>query len=586
MVFRRDVKYQIAKKILKNVPNDHFLPPPYQLDLLDAAYERNTIICSSNELNKMFFVVNLIREMRFDNPGKQIIYFTDDTKMNSIDNFLTHHTGLSCYSFKYDEQNNIKKDFMDRLTSVVRKYDIILLSPWLIPVIVMLSSVNFFTKLIHQYFYLVVVDECHMVLDSNHPLSIVFGPNGPMLQNTEDFGPTATRQNMSDFNVSVTGKVRILCFTSALLPREITDPEKARLRLQTLEKRTSCRLETASELLTMLSLGARPQERVILCSKSSSIAAIPFHQFMLGVFREIKEFIIDIESNLPCTKSSSIGDSTSVVINSGGFRICVLDYCKRAISQCEEILNELGLWCAAQIVRVFAKHLIALDRQRSEILKNCELVNNDEKEKGEKEPNSSTSCKSSYKADILKDNEYSITIPKINDNEDRISYLLRLTVTQMCFLSRLFQMEFDSILTLEEFQRMISPKVLNLIEQLKLYKPSMNFRIEVAELPTAKNPPIITTNNKKYRKGGSRQRNSRCQTSKISNSSLSSMGFISCDVDSLSDSMSDTMSSLSDDDDDTRSVRSLNSTKSRLSTQSMKNLNSSSKSRKRKNRTL
>nr|ABQ02405.1 dicer [Schistosoma mansoni] len=584
MVVCRDVKYQIAKKILKNVPNDHFLPPPYQLDLLDAAYERNTIICSSNELNKMFFVVNLIREMRFDNPGKQIIYFTDDTKMNSIDNFLTHHTGLSCYSFKYDEQNNIKKDFMDRLTSVVRKYDIILLSPWLIPVIVMLSSVNFFTKLIHQYFYLVVVDECHMVLDSNHPLSIVFGPNGPMLQNTEDFGPTATRQNMSDFNVSVTGKVRILCFTSALLPREITDPEKARLRLQTLEKRTSCRLETASELLTMLSLGARPQERVILCSKSSSIAAIPFHQFMLGVFREIKEFIIDIESNLPCTKSSSIGDSTSVVINSGGFRICVLDYCKRAISQCEEILNELGLWCAAQIVRVFAKHLIALDRQRSEILKNCELVNNDEKEKGEKEPNSSTSCKSSYKADILKDNEYSITIPKINDNEDRISYLLRLTVTQMCFLSRLFQMEFDSILTLEEFQRMISPKVLNLIEQLKLYKPSMNFRIEVAELPTAKNPPIITTNNKKYRKGGSRQRNSRCQTSKISNSSLSSMGFISCDVDSLSDSMSDTMSSLSDDDDDTRSVRSLNSTKSRLSTQSMKNLNSSSKSRKRKNR--
>lgn len=114
---------------------------------------------------------------------------------------------------------------------------------------------------------------------------------------------------------------------------------------------------------------------------------------------------------------------------------------------------------------------------------------------------------------------------------------------------------------MEEFQRMISPKVLNLIEQLKLYKPSMNFRIEVAELPTTKNSPIITTN-KKYRKGGSRQRGGRCQTSKMSNSSsLSSMGFISCDVDSLSDSMSDTMSSLSDDDDDTRSVRSSNSIK-------------------------
>ncbi|CAH8862901.1 unnamed protein product [Trichobilharzia szidati] len=148
MVFRRDIKYQIAKKILENVPNDHFLPSPYQLDLLDAAYERNTIICSSNELNKMFFVVNLIREMRFDNPGKQVIYFTDDVKMSSIENFVTHHTGLSCAYFKSDEQQ-IRKCFSDWL-SVLQKYDVILLSPWLIPLIITLSSINFLVKFIHQ----------------------------------------------------------------------------------------------------------------------------------------------------------------------------------------------------------------------------------------------------------------------------------------------------------------------------------------------------------------------------------------------------------------------------------------------------
>ncbi|CAH8541405.1 unnamed protein product [Schistosoma turkestanicum] len=588
MVFRRDVKYQIAKKIIENVPNDHFLPLPYQLDLLDAAYERNTIICSSNELNKMFFVVNLIREMRFDNLGKQVIYFVDDTKINSLDNFFTHHTGLSCYGFKYDEQNSMEKDFMDRLTSVVREYDIVLLSPWLIPFIVMLSSVNFFIKLVHQCSYLLVVDECHMVLDSSHPLSIVFGPNGPVFRNIEDVEQTVTGQNTSDCYISVAEKVRILCFTSALLPREITDPEKARLRLQTLEKRTSCQLETASELLTMLSLGARPQERVLLCSKSSPTAAIPFHQFMLGVFREMKEFTSDVESTVPCIKNSSTDDSTSVVVNSGGFRVCVLDYCKRAITQCEEILNELGLWCAAQIVRVFAKHLIALDRQRSEVFKNSSLMNKNKKEGEEIEKNSCASSKSpSCNVELIKDNEYPITIPKINDVENRISYLLRYIVTQMCFLSRLFQMEFDSILTIEEFQRMISPKVLNLIEQLKLYKPNMNFRIEVAELPNLKNSPFITTNNKKYQKGGSHRRSGRSRTFKISNSSsMLSMGLLSCDMDSLSDSMSDTMSSLSDDDDidDTRSVRSLNSAKSRPYTHSMKNLNRSSKGHKRKNR--
>ncbi|CAH8588236.1 unnamed protein product [Heterobilharzia americana] len=515
--------------------------------------------------------------------------------MSSIDNFVTHHTGLSCCYFKSDEEH-IRIDFMNWLTDL-REYDVILLSPWLIPVIVMLSSINFFVKFIHQCAYLLVVDECHMVLDSNHPLSILFGPNGPVIRTvvTEE-EEVGRMQDIYNYDIPTVAKVRILCFTSALLPRDITDPKKAQSRLEILERRTNCRLETASELLTMLALGARPKEQVIFCPKSSSNCTVPFHKFMMGIFQEIKEFIYNIESSLPLAKhsslssssSSSMDNSTCMVTNAGGFRICVLDYCKRAINQCEEILSELGLWCAAQIVRVFAKHLIALDRQRTELFKSCKSSMNNNNNK-EKSSSSSPSAASSLSKDEDKNKDYSLTIPKINDVENRISYLLRHTVTQMCFLSRLFQMEFDSILTLKEFQSMVSPKVLHLIEQLKLYKPNMNFRIEVAELPTAKNSSLssIITNtsiNKNHRtcsnggKGGGRRRRNRSQASKTSHSSISSMGIISCDMDSLSDSMSDTMSSLSDDDDDDdndiRSVRSFSSAKSRLS----------SKGRKRKNK--
>nr|CAH8863218.1 unnamed protein product [Trichobilharzia regenti] len=554
----------------------------------------------------MFFVVNLIREMRFDNPGKQVIYFTDDVKMSSIENFVTHHTGLSCAYFKSDEQH-IGKCFSDWL-SVLQKYDVILLSPWLIPIIITLSSINFLVKFIHQCAYLLVADECHMVLDSNHPLSLLFGPNGPMIRmEVAEKEDTTYEQTIQEYEMSTMEKVRILCFTSALLPREITDPQKARLRLETLERRTNCRLETASELLTMLSLGARPQEHVIFCPKSSPHSPIPFHQFMLKIFREIKEFINDIEltmssmkitSTSTTTTSTSIDSSTRMVTNAGGFRVCVLDYCKRAINQCEEIFNELGLWCAAQIVRVFAKHLIALDRQRTELIKQYGTtvstgVDNAAEQKDCPPPvNSSSTDKTD---DGKSRTEYPITITKINDIENRISYLLRHTVTQMCFLSRLFQMEFDSILTLTEFQSMVSPKVLRLIEQLKLYKPNMNFRIEVAELPNAKNSSIsIKSTNENRRKGGAgrggRGRRSCSQASRQSRSSMSSsMGILSCDVDSLSDSMSDTMSSLSDDDEDggggdsdNRSLRSLGSKKSRYSTHSMKDLNSSSKRHKRK----
>ncbi|VDQ15247.1 unnamed protein product [Trichobilharzia regenti] len=262
-----------------------------------------------------------------------------------------------------------------------------------------------------------------MVLDSNHPLSLLFGPNGPVIRmEVAEREDTTYEQTIQEYEMSTMEKVRILCFTSALLPREITDPQKARLRLETLERRTNCRLETASELLTMLSLGARPQEHVIFCPKSSPHSPIPFHQFMLKIFREIKEFINDIEltmSSMKITSTSTTTTSTSID----------------------------SLWCAAQIVRVFAKHLIALDRQRTELIKQYGTtvsagVDNAAEQKDCPPPvNSSSTDKTD---DGKSRTEYPITITKINDIENRISYLLRHTVTQMCFLSRLFQMEFDS----------------------------------------------------------------------------------------------------------------------------------------------
>ncbi|KAF6777940.1 hypothetical protein AHF37_02085 [Paragonimus kellicotti] len=627
MIFRRDVKHRIARKLLENVPNNHFLPYPYQLDLLDTSYERNTVICLSNELTRNFIVLNLIREMQYDQRNKHVLYFTYDVHVPEAAQFLARHTGLVVGHFCY------QKPYTDWRFSEwekeLRRHPVTVLSPWLLFSIITPTSTSDFMDFVHNHFFLVVVSECHYALEQGHPYYLLFGPRG--LRHFDAQSPSSSSLPDSPACDSLISRIengmpRIICFTSALLPSEITDPNEldlldtsyerntviclsneltrnfivlnliremqydqrnkhvlyftydvhvpeaaqflarhtglvvghfcyqkpytdwrfsewekelrrhpAERRLKVLEKRTNCRVETASELLTMLSLGARPQERVLLCAPHNvQPTDCAVHVFTARILDETCAFLHDVlpSSFVGLSNSSTDMNTTDASTehtksvthapDSRGRMICVLDYCRRAVIQCQEILAELGVWCAAQIARVFVRHLISLERRRDR------LLGGNSKSKSSNGNN--------------------------GRGEDQLTRLLRSTITQLCIIVRLFQVEFDTCMTLETFQTMVSPKVLTLVNQLKVYKPSMNFRIEVAELPPA---TMLKSEHRGSSLSSTRRRSRRYSTDSESKSVTSVVKLLPGQLSDPSDSSVDTMSSMSDADEqmDGRSTR-------------------------------
>ncbi|KER29170.1 hypothetical protein T265_13440, partial [Opisthorchis viverrini] len=648
MIFRRDVKHRIAKKLLENVPNNHFLPYPYQLDLLDTAYERNTIICLSNELTKSFITLSLIREMGYDHLGKRALYITQEKNILETAHCLARHTGLSVVHFQH-KQPFIGWRFCD-WTNELSRHHVTVMSPWLIPCVLSDTSPDEFQVFLLEFkikkrvfvHYLsfgqisVLCDTCcplspflfNFVIDMLLKISLpasetpgvemlpgrfltdieyadgnaLLGSDSSQIQTILNklnnssarfgmhFTPTKCKKLLQDWlgsnphlmlagePIDVVDKFAYLgsCMSpGGLAGNEIISRigkaraafanlrflwrrRDAEARIVELEKRTNCRLETASELLTMLSLGARPKERVLLSPAVQSSGNCAIHHFFTRILSETREFLTDIlpgtleftcdRNTCEQTVTTSSGSpylSNTQVPDSRGRMICVLDYCRRAVLQCEEVLLELGVWCAGQIARVFVKHLIGLDRRRALLVR--------------------TRTSSGDKLNSSQSMEH---------GEDQLARVLRFTVTQLCMLVRLFQIEFDTCLTLETFKTMISPKILTLVEQLKAYKPNMNFRIEVAELPSSFN---LASGSRRARR---RRRSLQGSASESGSTALVRVNLLSGDPSGSSDSSADTMSSVSDGED-TDSRMNSSSRKSSASRKSFRARGSKPKSKSR-----
>lgn len=113
---------------------------------------------------------------------------------------------------------------------------------------------------------------------------------------------------------------------------------------------------------------------------------------VLRILQEMEEFLNDVDIN-----SDVMPDGRGRLIN-------VLSYCCRAVTQCQTIVRQLGVWCGCMIARVFLKHLLRLEHCRAAIL------NNDNKE------------------GLVQEHA-----------DDLLTRLLRYTATQLAFIVKTFQ---------------------------------------------------------------------------------------------------------------------------------------------------
>ncbi|BHF78857.1 Endoribonuclease Dicer [Sparganum proliferum] len=502
----------------------------------------------NNNISKCFIVHSLYTDFSYCHREKSILVIAPDCSIQLMANTFYRHTGLEPLVITEPDDSQL---------SSARSARAIFATPE--SALTLCCSTNESTFSISQNVFLLVVDECQGVLDAGHPYRILFGPKGlghysdnvssadidcdSVWSRPDEYYQTGCWLVPRGQEGEQARGLRILCFTSTLLPSNLTDPMVARQRICELEFRLNSRLETSSELLNLLALGVHPQEEVLLTEPPCNETSSSLEGLVLRILRETQEYLLDYPD-----------EATSVADDSGRSLHSTLSYCRRAVQQCEAIIRELGVWCGCQIARVFLKHLIRLDHCRPDAVKTST-------------PATTTAVSTETKIT----ERQSVLIEDEMPPEARFCRLVRYTATQLALIVRVFQTACDTCMTLTEMREMASPKVLAFVDQLKVFKPAMNFRIEVSEVPYTSGGgdrasseglglPTATIYSADgaggSRRGSRRRRHGRSDSSlsaggsraggrdaatvsSTSSFSSSSMSFSSSSMDSLSDSGSD-----------------------------------------------
>ncbi|XP_056646344.1 endoribonuclease Dcr-1 [Diorhabda sublineata] len=213
-----------------------FTPKEYQVELLESAKKKNTIICSSTSSSKAFIVVKLLQEYSWQmrqEHGKKALFILDPQNVPIMTSHVKYLTDLKCISI-----TRITTEI--ELEDLFQRYQVII------------STAEICIEMVHScliadfsVFNLLVIDDC------------LYGQRQSLI-----------KVIMNKYNNLPEGnKPRILGLTTGLLSSEL-QPDRLEAELSRLEKLLNSDVDTSSEIVTLIRLSCRPHETVIECPKS------------------------------------------------------------------------------------------------------------------------------------------------------------------------------------------------------------------------------------------------------------------------------------------------------------------------------
>lgn len=288
-----------------------YTPRKYQVELLEAALDHNTIVCLNTGSGKTFIAVLLTKELSyqirgdFSTHGKRTVFL-----VNSANQVAQQVSAVRTHSdLKVGEYSNLEVNASwtkEKWNQEFAKHQVLVMTCFVALNVLKngylsLSDIN-----------LLVFDECHLAI-LDHPY-----------------------REIMKLCESCPSCPRILGLTASILNGKC-DPEELEEKIQKLEKILKSNAETATDLVVLDRYTSQPCEIVVDCGPFTDRSGL--YEILLMELEEALNFIND------CNISVHSKERDSTLIS------------KQILSDCRAVLVVLGPWCADKVAGMMVREL-------------------------------------------------------------------------------------------------------------------------------------------------------------------------------------------------------------------------------------
>ncbi|KAF8797027.1 Endoribonuclease Dicer like protein [Argiope bruennichi] len=295
--------------------SESFIPRDYQIEILEAAKQRNTIACLGTGTGKTFIAVMLIRENAnevrkpFDEGGKRIFFLVPTVPLVTQQaKTIRNHTDLVVGGY-YGEMGVDSWD-KDQWINEFQKNEVFVMTGEIFRIIVDHAFIAL------KQIKLLILDECHRC-QGDHPY----------------------RQALKCFiNLPPDDMPRIFGLTASLLNGKCK-PTKLEKNLRDLEKNLRSTIVTASDLTDIQKYGTDPTEYIVLYNRYE-----PGNGELLSrIVKKINE----------AKAEKAIMEKTSLIHED----ITFFDKPLKCLNSLFLTLKNLGPWCAYKAAEIYAREV-------------------------------------------------------------------------------------------------------------------------------------------------------------------------------------------------------------------------------------
>uniref|UniRef100_A0A3P9AQ36 ribonuclease III n=1 Tax=Esox lucius TaxID=8010 RepID=A0A3P9AQ36_ESOLU len=288
-----------------------YTPRKYQVELLEAALEHNTIVCLNTGSGKTFIAVLLTKELShqirgdFAENGKRTVFLVNAAS-SVIQQAATVRTHSDLQVGEYTSMEKTSSWSKEKWSQEMIENQVLVMTCHIF-LHVLKNGVLPLAKL-----NLVVFDECHLAI-TDHPY-----------------------REIMKLCEGCPGSPRILGLTASILNGKC-DPSELEQKIQNLERILRSNAETATDLVVLDRYASQPREVVLDCGPYLDKSGLAEH--LLSELDEALHFLNDCNISVPREDR----DPTFIT--------------KQVLADCRAVLLVLGPWCADKVAGIMVREL-------------------------------------------------------------------------------------------------------------------------------------------------------------------------------------------------------------------------------------